>query len=63
MERVVNNAKYLVSKKYKRLSIGFSDDDKKNVDAIKSFIENELLDRYPQVNFVVYDTSDGVKIS
>tara|TARA_B100000287_G_scaffold434812_1_gene500492 strand:+ start:2444 stop:3298 length:855 start_codon:yes stop_codon:yes gene_type:complete len=61
VEKVVSNAKHLVNNRYKRLSIGFSDDDKKNVEAIKSFIQDELLDEYPQVNFVVYDTSDGTK--
>jgi len=40
------------------VSIGFSDDDRKNVEAIQEFINAELRKEFPHVKFVVYDTSD-----
>lgn len=40
------------------VSIGFSDDDQKNVEAVEKFISKELGREYPGVKFVVYDTSD-----
>jgi len=61
IEKIVTNAKYLVDRKYKKLSIGFSDDDKENIESIKSLIQDELIDLYPEINFVIYDTSEGNK--
>jgi predicted RND superfamily exporter protein len=52
---------HIVSGKYKKISLGFSDDDIKNVKAVVKFIEEELKKMYPEVQFVVYDTSDGDK--
>ncbi|MDF3128889.1 hypothetical protein P0Y35_06755 [Kiritimatiellaeota bacterium B1221] len=51
----------------KPISVGFSDDDPRNVRAVVDFIEQELHREFPQVKFVVYDTSepdipDGRKI-
>ena len=43
---------------YKGLSVGFSDDDLKNVELAKEFIGKELKNSYPNVRFLVYDTSD-----
>lgn len=40
------------------ISIGFSDDDQKNVQAVESFIKEELRKEFPHIKFVVYDTSD-----
>jgi len=40
------------------VSIGFSDDDIKNVTAVEAFVREELGREYPNVKFVVYDTSD-----
>jgi len=40
------------------ISIGFSDDDKKNVQAVESYIQEELRKEFPHIKFVVYDTSD-----
>ncbi len=45
-------------RKAARISIGFSDDDRKNVEAVEEFIRHELGREYPGVRFVVYDTSD-----
>lgn len=42
----------------KPISVGFSDDDPRNVRAVERFIEQELHREFPQVKFVVYDTSD-----
>jgi hypothetical protein len=40
------------------ISVGFSDDDPHNVQAIEAFLEDELARQFPDVKFVVYDTSD-----
>lgn len=40
------------------ISIGFSDDDIKNVEAVQAFIKGELIKEFPHIKFVVYDTSD-----
>lgn len=45
-------------RKAARISIGFSDDDRKNIEAVESFIRSELAREYPGVKFAVYDTSD-----
>ncbi len=41
------------------ISIGFSDDDPFNVRAVRDYIEQVLVHRFPSVKFCVYDTSDG----
>jgi len=51
----------------KPISVGFSDDDPRNVRAVVDFIEETLHREFPHVKFVVYDTSepdvpDGRKI-
>ena len=40
------------------ISVGFSDDDPRNVDAVEAYIEHQLHREFPGVKFVVYDTSD-----
>lgn len=40
------------------ISMGFSDDDPHNVDAIEGFLDEELAREFPDIKFVVYDTSD-----
>ena len=40
------------------ISIGFSDDDRKNVEAVEAYIQDELKKEFPHIKFVVYDTSD-----
>lgn len=45
-------------KKAAKVSVGFSDDDPHNVAAVADFIRRELAREYPDVRFVVYDTSD-----
>ena len=45
-------------RKAAKISIGFSDDDRKNIEAVEEFIRHELGREYPGVKFVVYDTSD-----
>jgi hypothetical protein len=46
---------------YSRISLGFSDDDVRNVNAMIEFVENELSIMYPEIKFVIYDTSEGGK--
>ena len=53
--------KHIVNNRYKKISLGFSDDDKKNVKAAEDFLRNELSKMYPEVHFVIYDTSEGGK--
>lgn len=53
--------KHMVNNRYKKISLGFSDDDKKNVKAAEDFLRNELSKMYPEVHFVIYDTSEGGK--
>jgi len=61
VSKIVENVKDIVNDVYKTLSIGFSDDDKGNIESIKNLIMDELSHEYPQVKFIVYDTSSGGK--
>lgn len=45
-------------RRHEPISIGFSDDDRKNIEAVEAFIRDELAREFPDVKFVVYDTSD-----
>ncbi len=45
-------------RRHESISIGFSDDDRKNVDSVQEFIHHELGREFPGVKFVIYDTSD-----
>ncbi len=40
------------------ISMGFSDDDPHNVHAVMDYLNEELARQFPDVKFVVYDTSD-----
>jgi hypothetical protein len=61
-DKVLRNVKKLVdSGHYTKVSVGFSDDDLRNVRASEEFIEDELRHMYPEIHFVVYDTSEGGK--
>ena len=51
----------MVDSDYKKFSIGFSDDDLGNVKAAEEFIADELKMMYPEIHFVIYDTSDKGK--
>jgi hypothetical protein len=42
----------------KPISIGFSDDDVRNVEAVEEYIRNQLIAEFPNVKFVVYYTDD-----
>ena len=60
LEQVYNKVgKLIQSGKYGSVSLGFSDDDSKNVKSIIEHIEEELTRIYPEVHFVVFDTSEG----
>lgn len=61
-KKVLHNVKKLIdSGHYTKVSVGFSDDDIRNVDASKKFLNYELKHLYPEIHFVVYDTSEGGK--
>lgn len=60
VKKLLNGVKtHIVNGKYKKISLGFSDDDMKNVKAVQKFIDEQLNKMYPEVHFVVYDTSKG----
>lgn len=40
------------------ISVGFSDDDPKNVEAVTNYIRQELSKRFPEIKYCIYDTSD-----
>ena len=40
------------------VSVGFSDDDPANVEAVGNYLRDELARRFPDIKFVLYDTSD-----
>jgi hypothetical protein len=56
----VNHVKALVRGRDSEapISIGFSDDDAHNVATVQTFIAQELSTEFPDIRFVVYDTSD-----
>ena len=41
-----------------KVTIGFSDDDKGNIDRVEKLFKNELSLKFRQINFNIYDTSD-----
>ncbi|MBO7654555.1 MAG: hypothetical protein J6U40_06500 [Kiritimatiellae bacterium] len=40
------------------ISVGFSDDDLGNVQAVETYIQEVLAERFPGIKFCIYDTSD-----
>lgn len=59
VDRVVSAVKEMKENpKYTGMSIGFSDDDLGNIESAEKYIEEELKRLYPDVKFLVYDTSD-----
>jgi hypothetical protein len=64
VERVVKESKKIVEDdEVTGLSVGFSDDDLGNVKVAEKFIEEELKKLYPNVRFLVYDTSDPKNVN
>lgn len=62
VKKVLKNVKTLIdSGEYTKMSVGFSDDDIRNVKAVETFIEDQLKYVYPELHFVVYDTSEKGK--
>ncbi len=59
VSRIVNLVgKIQDNSKYNGISIGYSDDDLGNIESAEKYIEETLKDLYPDVTFLVYDTSD-----
>ena len=59
VDRVVKEVdKIKDDEEFTGLSIGFSDDDLGNVESAEKYIEETLKGLYPDVRFLVYDTSD-----
>ena len=56
---IVTKASKMVNTDMNKLSVGFSDDDLGNINAIIPFIKEVLQVEFPDVDFVVYDTSEG----
>lgn len=62
VKKLVDGVKiHVLNGRYKKISLGFSDDDIRNVKGVKEFIDTQLRKLYPQVHFVIYDTSAGGK--
>lgn len=61
VRKVIKGAEQMVDSNYNKLSIGFSDDDLGNIDAMINFIKNELQEEFPDTKFIIYDTSEGIK--
>lgn len=55
VERLNYNNEFDISAK---ISVGFSDDDKKNINLMENFIKNSLKNTHPNIHFVIYDTSN-----
>lgn len=47
----------------RKLSVGFSDDLKINILGMQNHIINELMHKFPEIKFCLYDTSDPKNIS
>ena len=56
---IVEKASKMVNLGNEKLSVGFSDDDLGNINAIIPFIKEVLQVEFPDVDFIVYDTSEG----
>jgi len=61
VRKIWSEMNYWINSGYSSISFGFSDDDKKNVKAAIEFLKDELSKQYPEIHFVVYDTSEGGK--
>lgn len=42
---------------HRKISVGFSDDSKGNVQSVKEYIIKELIKKYPNIKFAIYDTN------
>jgi|LakMenE18May11ns_1017448.scaffolds.fasta_scaffold9959497_14 hypothetical protein len=58
----VENVVKLYGKKFKNISIGFSDDDLGNIKVVEDIIRSVLKIKFPNIHFVIYDTSNPKKI-
>ena len=59
VDRVVDRvSSYQDTDDFEGISIGFSDDDISNVEVVEKLIEGKLKQKYPDIKFLVYDTSD-----
>ena len=59
VDRVVEKvSSYQDTDDFEGISIGFSDDDISNVEIVEELIEEKLKQKYPEIKFMVYDTSD-----
>ena len=59
VDRIVSQiSKIKDDEEFEGISVGFSDDDEGNVEVVEDLIRNELKKLYPEINFIVYDTSD-----
>ena len=59
VNKIMDGTNKLVNSKYDKLSIGFSDDDLGNINAMVEYIKDELQEEFPETTFIVYDTSEG----
>jgi len=59
VSKIVMKTKEMLGTSYNKLSVGFSDDDLGNINAMIPFIREVLQVEFPEVDFIVYDTSEG----
>ena len=60
VDRVVDKvSSYQDTDDFEGISIGFSDDDISNIEVVEKLIEDKLKQKYPDIRFLVYDTSDS----
>ncbi|MDD3262607.1 MAG: hypothetical protein PHR61_02070 [Candidatus Absconditabacteria bacterium] len=59
---VFNNyyGKQFMNKRH--ISVGFSDDSKSNINGMEIFIKKELIKKYPNITYFLYDTGDPHKV-
>jgi hypothetical protein len=63
VNRVVEASKKVADDESTGISVGFSDDDLGNIKMAEEFIIDKLKKSYPNVKFIVYDTSDPDNIN
>ena len=43
----------------RRIAFGFSDDDPHNLATVRRFLDEKLMEEFPNIDFFIYDTSGG----
>lgn len=54
-----SSIKLMESGEIKTISVGFSDDDSRNIRIIEDLMDNHLNKKFPNIKFVIYNTADN----